>query len=206
VGVRGDRRPGRGEGREALLRAVLRVVAQRGFAGLTYRAVAAEAGVTHGLVGYHFGSLEAMIGEALALAAGEAIRDARLAVSPGELDAFAGTLSRLVADDPRAQTYQYELTFESLRHPALAPQVRALYENYHDVVERSLAAVGIAPDRALTRLVFAALDGLVIQQLIFGDPAATDAALECLRGLLRGLPSSVADPVPAPSTPRELAA
>lgn len=177
-------RPRRGEGREALLRAVLRAVARHGFAGLTYRAVAAEAGVTHGLVSYHFGSLDAMIGEALALAAEDAIRDSRLDVSSGELGAFATSLSELVSEQAEAQTYQFELTFEARRRPELAGHVRALYRNYYEVIERSLAALGIPPDRGLTRLVFAALDGLVLQQLIFADPGATDAAIERLRELL----------------------
>ena len=37
----------------------------------------------------------------------------------------------------------------------------------------------------LTRLIFAALDGLVLHQLVFGEPGTTDAAIEELRGLLR---------------------
>jgi DNA-binding transcriptional regulator YbjK len=163
---------------------VLRAVAKYGFAGLTYRAVAAEAGVTHGLVSYHFGSLDAMIGEALVLAADEAIRDSRVTVSSGELSAFADRVSTLVSEDPDAQTYQFELTFEARRRPELASQVRALYENYYRVTERSLVELGIERDQALTRLVFAALDGLVLQQLIFGDADATDASIERLHKLL----------------------
>ncbi|HJS92860.1 MAG TPA: TetR family transcriptional regulator [Solirubrobacteraceae bacterium] len=177
-------RPRRGEGRDALLRAVLRVVDKYGFAGLTYRAVAAEAGVTHGLVSYHFGSLDAMISEALALAADEAIRDSRMAISSGELAAFAKSISTLVSEQTEAQTYQYELTFEARRRRELAGHIRALYENYYAVIEHSLTALGIPRDRALTRLVFAALDGLVLQQLIFGDARATDASIERLQELL----------------------
>jgi TetR/AcrR family transcriptional regulator, regulator of biofilm formation and stress response len=193
----------RGEGREALLRAVLKAVAKHGFAGLTYRAVAAEAGVTHGLVSYHFGSLDAMIREALALAATEAIRDSRLAISSGELDAFGTRLSKLVAEHADAQTYQFELTFEARRRPELADHMRALYENYYDVVEHSLAAVGIAPDRALTRLVFAALDGLVLQQLIFADARSTDESIERLQDLLARLaPSTGAGPRAGGAAPR----
>jgi DNA-binding transcriptional regulator YbjK len=163
---------------------VLRAVDKYGFAGLTYRAVAAEAGVTHGLVSYHFGSLDAMISEALALAADEAIRDSRMAVSSGELETFANSISTLVSEHTEAQSYQFELTFEARRRPELAGQVRALYENYYGVIEESLAALGISRDRALTRLVFAALDGLVLQQLIFGDARATDASIERLQQLL----------------------
>jgi AcrR family transcriptional regulator len=171
-------------------------VAKYGFAGLTYRAVAAEAGVTHGLVSYHFGSLDAMIGEALVLAADEAIRDSRVTVSSGELFAFAERVSTLVSEQPDAQTYQFELTFEARRRPELASQVRALYENYYSVTERSLVELGIERDQALTRLVFAALDGLVLQQLIFGDARATDASIARLHellGMLATSPESSAD-------------
>jgi AcrR family transcriptional regulator len=159
-------------------------VDKHGFAGLTYRAVAAEAGVTHGLVSYHFGSLDAMITEALGMAADEAIRDSRMAVSSGELATFANSISTLVSEHTEAQTYQFELTFEARRRPELAGQIRALYENYYAVVERSLVELGIERDHALTRLVFAALDGLVLQQLIFGDARATDASIERLQDLL----------------------
>jgi AcrR family transcriptional regulator len=183
-------KPRRGEGREALLRAVLRAVEKHGFAGLTYRAVAAEAGVTHGLVSYHFGSLDAMISEALVMAADEAIRDSRMAVSSGEVATFANSVSTLVSEHTEAQSYQFELTFEARRRPELAGQVRALYENYYDVIEQSLTALGIPRDRALTRLVFAALDGLVLQQLIFGDARATDASIERLQELLAMLAKS----------------
>ena len=79
---------------------------------------------------------------------------------------------------------QCELTFEARRRPELASQVRALYENYYSVTERSLVELGIDRDEALTRLVFAALDGLVLQQLIFGDARATDASIERLQELL----------------------
>lgn len=55
-----------GEGREALLKAAVRVVARGGLRSLTYRAVAEEAGVAHSLVVHHFGSRAALIEEALA--------------------------------------------------------------------------------------------------------------------------------------------
>lgn len=182
------------------MRAVLRAVEKHGFAGLTYRAVAAEAGVTHGLVSYHFGSLDAMISEALALAANEAIRDSRIAVSSGELAAFANSISTLVSEHTDAQSYQFELTFEARRRPELAGQVRALYDNYYRVTEQSLVALGIERDHALTRLVFAALDGLVLQQLIFGDASATDASIERLQELLAMLATSPGATPPAAST------
>ena len=50
-----------------------------------------------------------------------------------------------------------------------------------------LEAVGIAADDALVHLVFAAVDGLVFQQVCLEDPAAARAGVERLRALLRPL-------------------
>jgi hypothetical protein len=44
---------------------------------------------------------------------------------------------------------------------------------------------GVERGRPFARLVFAALDGLVLQQLFFGSSEETEAALEELRALLR---------------------
>ena len=50
-----------------------------------------------------------------------------------------------------------------------------------------LEAAGIAADDALVHLVFAAVDGLVFQQVCLEDPAAARAAVERPRALLRPL-------------------
>src|SRR5699024_254423 len=52
------RRLGRGEGREALIDAALEILVEGGLKTVTYRSVAMRAGVTHGLVRYHFRSLD----------------------------------------------------------------------------------------------------------------------------------------------------
>src|SRR3712207_8439845 len=57
--------PGYGEGRRALLAAAVHVVATRGLRHLTYRSVAQEAGVAHGLVAHHFGTRDALLEAAL---------------------------------------------------------------------------------------------------------------------------------------------
>ena len=45
----------------ALLDAAERLLIETGYAGLTTRGVAAEAGVNHGLVHYYFGSMEELL-------------------------------------------------------------------------------------------------------------------------------------------------
>ncbi|WP_405651252.1 TetR/AcrR family transcriptional regulator [Streptomyces sp. NBC_00019] len=183
---RARKRPHYGEGREALLNAAVRVVARGGLRKLTYRAVAEEAGVTHGLVVHHFGSRDALIEEALAHTIRTSLNTSDLEPGTGRVADFSSGLSRMVTADPGTQAFQYELLLESRRRPELLPQLRALYDEYFDATQRELGRMlPSGADKALTRLVFAALDGLVLHQLVFDEPEVTDAALEQLRNLLR---------------------
>ncbi|RPF31285.1 TetR/AcrR family transcriptional regulator [Streptomyces sp. TLI_185] len=175
-----------GEGREALLNAAVRVVARGGLRKLTYRAVAEEAGVTHGLVVHHFGSRDALIEEALAHTIRTSLSTSALEPGTGKVADFSTGLSDMVTADPGTQAFQYELLLEARRRPELLPQLRALYDEYFDATRRELnRMLPAGADQAMTRLVFAALDGLVLHQLVFGEPEVTDAALEQLRALLR---------------------
>jgi TetR/AcrR family transcriptional regulator, regulator of biofilm formation and stress response len=176
--------PARGEGREAILDAVVRIIARNGIEALTYRSVAMEAGVTHGLVSYHFGSREAMIHEALVRAAAQAIQSSSIGPNSGDLDHFAASLSKLVSEDPDGQAFQQQLKLEASRRPDIADDVKALRRTYLESVGEALEQLGLPRDEALARLVLAALDGLVFQQLVFRRPELTDAAVERLHALL----------------------
>jgi TetR/AcrR family transcriptional regulator, regulator of biofilm formation and stress response len=169
----------------ALLRAVPRTVSRSGFRGLTYRALAAEAGVTYGLVSYYFGSREVLIEEAARIAVEEAISKSHLAPGGGDLEGFASGLARLADEDRDAQAFQYDLVTEALRNEKLQEPVAELYRRYVGTVEEALREFGVDDDPALARVVFAALDGLMLQQFIFGDEAATNAAVARLRDLIR---------------------
>ncbi|WP_217212862.1 TetR/AcrR family transcriptional regulator [Streptomyces sp. AC550_RSS872] len=180
------RRMNYGEGREALLNAAVRVVARGGLRKLTYRAVAQEAGTTHGLVVHHFGSRDALIEAALEHAIRTSLDTSALEPGTGKISDFSAGVSDMVTADPDIQAFQYELLLEGRRRPELLPHLRALYDEYFDATYRELARMLPAgTDRPLTRLVFAALDGLVLHQLVFGEPETTDAAIEELRALLR---------------------
>jgi TetR/AcrR family transcriptional regulator, regulator of biofilm formation and stress response len=173
-----------GTGRQALLEAAVRVVAAQGLRGLTYRSVAAEAGVTHGSVRYHFGDWSTLVEEALAYCVQRSVEGAQLS-SPGEgFDAFAAGLVALVAADPDAQAFQYELTLEARRRPELRPVMERANEQYRAAVHRELVRNGL-DDPDLTELVAVAIDGLVFHQTAFGNTSRTERATEALRRLLR---------------------
>jgi hypothetical protein len=70
----------------------------------------------------------------------------------------------------------------------LAERMAELYAFYCQETERALAT--LAPGEvtpALARLVFAAIDGLVLQQVVFADPERTDGGVRALRRGLRAL-------------------
>jgi DNA-binding transcriptional regulator YbjK len=174
-----------GTGREALLNAAVRVVARGGLRKLTYRAVAEEAGVRHGLVVHHFGSRDALIAAALEHSVRTSAGTSSLEPGTGDIADFAAGLADMVTGEPEMQVFQYELMLESRRRPELQPQIRALYDEYFAATERELSrSLPEGTSRALTRLVFAALDGLVLHQLVLDEPEVTEAALAELRALL----------------------
>jgi AcrR family transcriptional regulator len=180
-------RPGYGEGREALLAATVRVVARSGLRNLTYRAVAEEAGVTHGLVAHYFGSRAALIEEALIHCLSRSMVAGSLEPGTGRVEEFSVGLPAMVTDNPDDQAFQYELILESRRRPELRRHVHTLYQAYRDAAGRELTRMGLGDDPALTHLVFAALDGLVFQQLALDEAPSTEGALEKLRDVLRTL-------------------
>lgn len=174
-----------GAGREALLKAAITVVAQGGLRSLTYRSVAAEAGVAHGLVRHHFGSRDALIEQALRYSIAVSIDTTSLESTTGRIDDLARDLATSVAADPDSEAFQYELILEARRRPELSHYVKLIYEAYRGSTRRTLQAAGLT-DPDLADLVFVTLDGLVFQQIALGDADATERGLTQLRRLLEG--------------------
>jgi AcrR family transcriptional regulator len=166
----------------ALLEAAVRVVARGGLRKLTYRAVAAEAGVTHGLVAHHFGSRDALLEEALRWCVTHSIETSSLVPASGRLEDFAAPLADFIAADPDVQAFQYELKLESSRRPELRRHVDVLYDAYRDAVREALACFDVSQEMA--EIVFAALEGLVFRQVTSGSPGRTEECVDALRRLL----------------------
>lgn len=160
-----------GTGRQALLDAAIKVVAGQGLRGLTYRSVAAEAGVTHGAVRYHFGDWNTLVEEALALSVERSVAGAELTA---EAPSFAASLPAAVAADPDTQAFQFELALAARRRPELQAALERVYDTYRDVVRAALARHGIPEDPDLTAAILAWVDGLVFHQTVFGDTAQTE--------------------------------
>lgn len=164
-----------------MLRATIVIVSQGGLRALTYRAVAAEAGVSHGLVRHHFGSRDQLIAEAMDFAIEESLRGSNMlksALSPADFAAGIESLADLQTD---IQAFQYELLLESRRRPELQAFADRHYDTYRSAINRQLDGLGI-DNPGLSDLIWFALDGMVFKQLV--QPGEVEPALRTIRSLI----------------------
>ena len=168
-----------GTGKEALLRAVVAVVAAKGLRGLTYRSVAEAAGVNNTLVAHHFGSRDALVAAAMDWAAEQSISASKLREAAELGESFTESLLELLLAEPELQVFQYEMILEARRRPELAGAVSTLYENYVSALAEGLRASGLTRNvDVVARTLFASLDGLVLQYLAGVERAVIAASLK----------------------------
>jgi AcrR family transcriptional regulator len=179
-----------GDGRDALLAAVIDVVGQKGLKGVTYRAVAAQAGVNHTLVTHHFGSIEGLLAATMEWAVQRSIKETGLERIVDFDEEFADSLIATVSAEPELQLFQFEMLLESRRNPKVRLLVERLYANYMSTVEDALRQRGLPADDGVSLAIFAALDGLMLQFLTISDPIKIRAGVIQVGRLLSVLESS----------------
>lgn len=177
-------------GRMALLRATIVVVGQGGLRALTYRAVAAEAGVSHGLVRHHFGTRDQLISEAMEYAIDESLRGSSMLEPSLTIPRFAAGIESLADRESAIQVFQYELLLESRRRPELQPNVERHYRAYREAIEHQLERFGIS-DPLLAEVIWYALDGIVFKQLV--SPGDVSGVVGRIRALLEQAAAPSAD-------------
>lgn len=173
-------------GRRALLQATIAVVARGGLRALTYRAVAAEAKVSHGLVRHHFGSRDQLIAAALDHAVSESLRASSMFDEVTDAAGFAAGIESLAAHDGDMQAFQYELLLESRRRPELRVHAQRYYAAYRDANAAALRRIGVR-DELLIDAIWFALDGLVFRQVVL--PEDVGPVLDRIRELVRAAAS-----------------
>lgn len=128
----------RDERRRQILAAFARVLAHHGFAGATIAAIAQEAGVTPGLVHYHFESKAELL-DALVGALVRGFRE-RVHEREGEGDPLLAYGDAALALDERADRTAARcwvgVFAEALREPALFDRVRRLIDTELVAIER----------------------------------------------------------------------
>lgn len=180
--------PARGTGREALIAAAIAVLTDDGIRGVTYRSVAERAGVTHGLVRYHFHTLGELVRTAVRDWAATSIGLTDIEPGNGQIDQIGSQLPENLREHGTEHIAMYEVTLTAARTGEMRTEVRGTYQAYCDAVGRELVRAGLDTDGGtLADLVFAAIDGLTIQHLVFDDPQRLRAGLDLLHQLLHRL-------------------
>lgn len=189
IGARSADRPGYGQGRDALIAATIRIVSRQGIRKLTYRAVATEAGVTHGTIQHHFANLDDLLEAALEYCVEISLDGSTLATGAQDIDDFVAGLSDSVLATLDEQVFQYELVLESRRRPELRPHVDRYYATYREATRTSLRSLGLPDDAETADVVFSAIDGLVFRAVTLGgdDLLLLEPQIDRLRGMLRRL-------------------
>ena len=195
----------RGEARrDAILRATLAVIGERGPDAVTHRAVAKRAGVPLSATTYWFASKEELLEEALLLGVREEVERLErlvLELAPRELSAaewaeqVARTLAADVEADPARHVALYQLLLEAARRAALRAEVARGEEAHLRLAEVGLRAAGSPDPVADARVVFAAVSGLILGQLASPrrrfEEDVLRPALERLFGSLTTVPAPV---------------
>ena len=194
--------------REDLLAGARRVIVERGVAKATARDIATEAGVSLAAIGYHFGSKEQLITEALMESLGDGIGDSMEAVV-GEtaalplLDGFAALWNRMpevFAANREPLLASLDNTVRVLRDPEASRHLaEAAGEGYLGIAEQLRAARPELSDEqldAVAKLDFALVQSLGILWLLAPDRLPSGDELARAVAVIAGAePPAAASPV-----------
>ena len=168
-----------------------RCLRERGFARTTARDVATAAGVSLAAIGYHFGSKEALLGQALIEASGEWVGELQRAVdskgvTPGQggerFEAiWSGLLGRFAAERSL-----WAANFEISPYIEQMPELRRIFADAQQQARLGLVELFFGADApgepgavdALGSFLYALMTGVLAQWLVDPDraPSARDLA------------------------------
>lgn len=176
--------------RRRIIDAAIRVVGERGIAGLSHRSVAAEADVPLGSTTYHFATLDDLLVAALRQANegfAQSIKDSPLFADPSARTepatsaALADELSRLLevwlSGDRTLIELDYDLYLAALRREAVRPIAA-------EWVDQATTLLATHTDPATARALIALIDGICLQVLLTGGTYDRAYAREMFSRLL----------------------
>jgi AcrR family transcriptional regulator len=125
---------------EALLDAAERLLVEVGYAGITTRRLAAEAGVNHGLVHYYYGSLENLLVQVLERFTARMIERQRAmyAAEMPFIEKWRTAMRYLVADSDYQKVW-WELQALAWNRPELREQVAHVNDEWRAVLMEAFA-------------------------------------------------------------------
>ncbi len=193
--------------RTKLLQAAQDLLRERTYGNITARDLVAASGTNLGSIGYHFGSKEALLNEAIGLAfedwADTIIHATHISPGPGPLsltDSLRTVLDE--SDSVRPYFHAYiEALARSARSQELRDQLAAHYNRQRDRIAGLLIdslgeTIDLKDARHLASVMIATVDGLLIQTFIDPHNAPTSHDLATATG--HSAPAAPPHPAPQP--------
>ncbi len=196
-------RPRSEEKAQLILAAAQRVLAQKGYASTTISQVAAEAGVSRGLLHYYFKNKEEMLARVVeaSLEPALALLGPLLANSPsGKRMAadLAAAMRVMIQGDPAAFTLTFEGWAVARQSDVVARELDSMFRRFRSVVAAGLvqarAQGAIAPKMDIDRLAMmltGLMDGLALQLVLDDELAADDRVWASLEQAIASLLGAV---------------
>lgn len=168
--------------------AAIELIAERGWGAVSTRQLAERAGVTAGLVHYHYRSLD------------DALRTAVLGAAQTMMDEFVGTiggapdleqavarlwagLDRHPSDEP-GSVLIIEAMLAALRDPEMRTALTVVLHRFRRALADRLRQAGIADPEATAAVLAAALDGVMLHRMLSTDDLGADAVQPVMSRLL----------------------
>lgn len=162
-------KPAYGEGRVMMIKAAIRMVSHGGMGKLTYRALAAEAKVTTGVLQHHFGSIDKLVEDALEYCMGSSQEYAN---NIGTAADYIDAIQQFLIEEPDIAAFQIEVFTAARFRPVLLESLIRHQEAYRQISRDVLTASQVDFDENLIEIITASLDGIVFQAVAFGENAA----------------------------------
>ena len=189
--------PTRTEAREAFLDAAERLLIDVGWADVTTRRLAQEAGLNHGLVHYYFGSMEEVLVEVLERFTARLVERQRALYAGDEPFIEKWRTAMRYLDEDRSSGYQkiwFELQAMAWNRPALRERVAHVNTEWRAVLTEAVSGAmheydldgRRLPVDALVSLVITFNEGIMLERLS-GITEGHDALLQAIDKWLRAL-------------------
>lgn len=185
--------------RERLLTSATELLKEKGSLNITARELVNRSGANLASIGYHFGSKDALLDEAVLRMTTQMTSIAESAAGDDAPLAQRLACSLISYDDQSAgDTAWFSALARLSQSPELAAGLSAHYVDAHKRILLELPGSGCVDASALSWLVVALADGLLVQRLILGETAISEAQLAAA---LAVLVSEVSGPAKADSLP-----
>jgi AcrR family transcriptional regulator len=183
----------------AILNAARTCLGERGYAATTIAEIAAEAGVSRGLLHYYFKSKEDLLAQVVRASTEAHLELVQVMFAQSETaddlaSGLAGALRAVVESDPTYINLALECWTVARESPLVARELEDLYRHFRKALQEGLAeavARGVIapkiPLDGLAALVVGVTDGLIWQFLIDPGLGADEAMWEAMEMAVRAL-------------------